>query len=87
MSKCHEIPRHGSPEDRGGADRYYMREFAPHYFVGNSYASDCVDEPEMTADEIAQYQKGWDEQEDRKDWGTSCFGEGEEHNEEACEES
>tara|TARA_R110002020_G_scaffold216326_3_gene423807 strand:+ start:2422 stop:2622 length:201 start_codon:yes stop_codon:yes gene_type:complete len=61
--------RHGSPEDRGSADKYYGRIYEPHYFLGGSYQSDCVNWRDMTDEEIAQYKKGWDEQTDQKDWG------------------
>ena len=28
----YELPEHGSPEDRGSADRYYRRSFNPHWY-------------------------------------------------------
>lgn len=62
-------PRHGSPFDRGSADAYYWREANPHYFVGDTYNSDKVEEKDMTEEEIAEYFKGYNSQNDRKDWG------------------
>lgn len=61
--------RHGSPYDRGSADRYYGRPFLPHYYKGDSYHSDIVRVDDMTAEEIEAYTAGFDEQNDRKDWG------------------
>lgn len=60
--------RHGSPEDRGSADRYYGRSRSPHYYKGDSYMSPRVGESEMTPEEIADYNKGYDEEWDAKDW-------------------
>ena len=56
--------RHGGPYDRGSADSYYRRPRRPHYFKGGSYMSDEVLEQDMTADEIAAYNKGFDDNED-----------------------
>ena len=62
--------RHGGPYDRGGADSYYRRAPAPHYFVGNTYASERIvpapDSPEWIA-----YWAGYDDNErlgDHKDY-------------------
>lgn len=63
-----ELPRHGSPQDRGSADRYYHRPRKPHYFVGGTNTSERVDENNMTVDEIAAYNYGYDNEEDRKEW-------------------
>tara|TARA_B110000503_G_C6962293_1_gene335609 strand:+ start:405 stop:665 length:261 start_codon:yes stop_codon:yes gene_type:complete len=63
--------RHGGPYDRGSADSYYCRGYSPHYFVGNTYGSEKVDLADMTADEITEYTKGFNENEaDRnfKEW-------------------
>ncbi len=56
--------RHGGSYDRGAADSYYRRPRRPHYFKGGSYMSDEVLEQDMTADEIAAYNKGFDHNED-----------------------
>ena len=61
MSKYDQ--RHGGPWDRGSADSYYRRKFNPHYFKGATYSSDRVDEQHMTAEEIAAYKAGLDQNE------------------------
>ena len=55
--------RHGGPFDRGSADSYYQRELSPHYFVSDTYNSDKVEMEDMTAEEIAEYTKGFNENE------------------------
>ncbi len=60
---------HGSPYDRGGADRYYGRSFEPHYYRGPVYQSPRIKIEEMTNAEFLEYKAGWDEQTERKDWG------------------
>jgi len=55
--------RHGGPYDRGSADSYYRRERRPHYFKGGSYMSEEILEKNMTVDEIAAYNKGFDDNE------------------------
>lgn len=61
--------KHGSPYDRGSADRYYGRPYTPHYYPEGTYKGKRVTLKDMTADEIAAYTKGFNEEEDRKDWG------------------
>lgn len=63
--------RHGSPRDRGSADAYYGRPRSPHYFVGATHQSPMVNEVNMTAAEIAQYDIGFGSETDRKDYGFS----------------
>ncbi len=63
-----DSPDHGSPQDRGSADRYYGRHHSPHYYVGNTYQSDRVERANMTVGEIAAYNHGYDNEDDRKDW-------------------
>lgn len=63
--------RHGGPYDRGSADSYYKRGFCPHYYVGGTYGSERVERDQMTAEEIAAYTAGYDENQaagDFKDW-------------------
>lgn len=70
MAKYDE--RHGGPYDRGSADSYYGRGFRPHYFVGGTYTSEEVTRERMTADEIAAYTAGFEDNEaagDFKDYG------------------
>ena len=63
------LPRHGSPRDRGSADAYYGRPPRPHYFVGKTRLSKEIHEDGMSDEEINEYYKGYNEEEDRKDWG------------------
>jgi hypothetical protein len=63
--------RHGGPYDRGAADSWYRRPYRPHYFVGGTHTSAEVTEDRMTAEELAEYRAGWDENEqagNHKDW-------------------
>lgn len=64
-----ELPRHGSPQDRGSADAYYGRPWSPHYYVGASLQSEKIEQNEMTWGEITAYNYGYDNEDDRKDWG------------------
>ena len=64
--------RHGGPYDRGAADSYYRRPFAPHYFVGDTYSSPRVGVADMSAAEVALYAQGFSNNERNgnfKDWG------------------
>ena len=63
------LPRHGSPRDRGNMDAYYGRQPRPHYFVGKTRLSKEIHEDGMSDEEINEYYKGYNEEEDRKDWG------------------
>lgn len=53
--------RHGGAYDRGLADRYYKRDFNPHYFVGDSYNSSKVEVINMTETQIKEYSIGFDD--------------------------
>jgi len=64
--------RHGGPWDRGGADSYYDRARAPHYYTGGTGHGTRIEQGGMTAAEIAEYHEGYDANEangDKKDWG------------------
>lgn len=64
--------RHGGPFDRGSADNYYHRSFAPHYYRGDTHASERVELADMTAEEIVAYTAGYrynEQHGDKKDWG------------------
>lgn len=63
-----EIPRHGSPQDRGSADAYYGRPFNPHYYVGDSLQSERVEKDNMTDREVEAYRYGYENETDRKEW-------------------
>ena len=58
---------HGSPMDRGSADRYYGRPYEPHYYPQGTYKGVRV--TKLTRQQISDYKYGWDNEEDRKDWG------------------
>ncbi len=58
---------HGSPYDRGSADAYYGRPMDPHKYPNGTYHGDRV--TDLTDKEVAQYNRGYLEQTDRKDWG------------------
>lgn len=63
--------RHGGPFDRGSADSYYHRPREPHYFVGATYDSVKLEEVDMSPEEVAAYNAGYDWNEeygDKKDW-------------------
>lgn len=57
--------RTGGAYDRGAADSYYGRERDPHYFSGGSQkeaseASIRLDAADLSAEEIAAYNQGYD---------------------------
>ena len=63
---------HGSPYDRGAADSYYGRARDPHYWPFGTYKGARVSACNMTEDEIAAYNAGYDDNEaegNHKDWG------------------
>lgn len=60
---------HGSPYDRGSADCYYGRSRFPHKGSVGGGSGPRVEE--LTAEEIVEYHKGYDDQEEsgeKKDW-------------------
>jgi hypothetical protein len=63
--------RHGGPFDRGAADSWYSRGFAPHYWSGATNSSLYIGKDGMTEEEISAYTAGWDENEaggGKKQW-------------------
>lgn len=64
-----DLVSHGSPRDRGRADRYYGRGRYPHWCPNGTGYPPTVYENEMTPEQIAEYNKGYNEEDDRKDWG------------------
>ena len=64
-----DLPKHGSPQDRGSADRYYGRAFEPHWWPEGTGNGIRVEREDMTYEEIEEYTYGYDNEEDRKDWG------------------
>jgi hypothetical protein len=62
-----EFPEYGSPQDRGSCDAYYGRMFRPHKYPQGRLQGGRV--TELTQQEIAEYTYGYENQDDRKDWG------------------
>lgn len=62
------LPKHGSPMDRGAADAYYGRSPNPHYWPNGTLKGYKVTREDMTAEQIAEYYEGYDNQIDRKEW-------------------
>ncbi len=61
--------KHGCLYDRGSADSYYGRPRDPHYGGVGGDSGPRVDR--LTAEEVAEYQAGYDYNErhgDKKDW-------------------
>jgi len=67
--ESNELPVHGSPQDRGSADRYYGRQYNPHYWPSGTGKGIRIDREQMTEEQIAEYTYGWDTELERKDWG------------------
>ena len=61
--------KHGSPYDRGSADRYYHRKYEPHWWPEGTGKGLKITEEVMHEDELLEYYRGWHEEEDRKDYG------------------
>lgn len=51
--------RHGGAADRGSSDAYYQRGCCPHYYKGATYASERVEEENMTPEEVDAYVKAY----------------------------
>jgi len=63
--------RHGGAYDRGAADSYYNRGPQPHYFIGDTYKSTQIEKADMSAEEIAAYMQGYNDNEkfgDKKEY-------------------
>jgi len=59
--------RHGSLYDRGAADSYYGRPRDPHWYpAGTGKGYPITD---LTQEEIFEYNLGYTENDDFKDWG------------------
>jgi hypothetical protein len=55
-----------SPYDCGSADAYYWRHPDPHWYPeGNVTGPRGTD---MTDEQVADYYRGYEEEEDRKEW-------------------
>ena len=66
--------KHGSPYDRGSADRYYSRGSDPHYYpngTGNAPRVGMRPRPSvgvMSKADLEAYHAGYDQETDRKQW-------------------
>ena len=60
---------HGSPYDRGGADRYHGRPYKPHWIEYVNGRGFTVNEEDMTVEQISEYKAGWNTELGRKDLG------------------
>ena len=59
--------KHGSPEDRGAADRYYGRAFNPHW-EDHSGKYRRIEAQDMSRAEIEAYQFGYDNEIGEKEY-------------------
>ena len=55
-------------QDRGLTDAYYGRPANPNMWL-DSLGTKVLTREQMTREEIAAYREGYDNQDDRKDWG------------------
>lgn len=69
ISKNKLSRKHGSPYDRGSADRYYQRAYDPHFYPEGTGKGLRVTAELMHEDELKEYALGYWEEEDRKDYG------------------
>ena len=60
---------HGSPLDRGSADRYYGRPYDPHYWPMGTHNGIRIDGEQMDPLQVAEYTFGYENETDRKNWG------------------
>jgi hypothetical protein len=58
--------RNGALFDRGSADAYYRRAFAPHWYPEGTYRGPRVEN--LTSEEIEEYRKGFQYQESTGDF-------------------
>jgi hypothetical protein len=65
--KYKEHGYHGGPRDRGSADAYYGRPKDPHKYPEGTYNGERV--TDLSEEELAAYHYGYDNEDDRKDWG------------------
>ena len=70
-----DFPRHGGPQDRGSADRYYNRRYRPHYYEKHTGGSPRIEKENMTVEQILEYTKGYNEEIECKDYGVVEEGE------------
>ena len=71
MKKFYELKakaEHGSPLDRGSADRYYGRPYDAHYWPMGTYNGIRIDGEQMDPLQVAEYTFGYENETDRKNW-------------------
>ena len=61
--------KHGSPEERGSADRSYQRMYDPHWYHNGTGNKHRIPTQDMSEEEIALYMKGREDEGERKEWG------------------
>ena len=64
---------HGSPYDRGGADRYYGRPHNPHRIDYINKRGYTIKTEDLSPQEISEYNVGWNFELGRKDHGGGSF--------------
>jgi hypothetical protein len=64
--------RNGSLYDRGNSDSYYGRAREPHWYPDGTYQGERI--TELTNKEIEEYNKGYDENTEYKDYGEMAKG-------------
>ena len=42
------LPKHGSPQDRGSADRYYGRPYNPHWYPSGTHKGKRIGKDQMS---------------------------------------
>ena len=60
---------HGSPYDRGSADRYYGREYQPHMIDFLKGHNMRIKADELSQEQLNEYKLGRNQTDSRKDWG------------------
>lgn len=55
-----------NPREQGSTDRYYGRPMEPRYYNKNGK---LIAMSKMSNEQIEEYKQGWEEEEDRKDYG------------------
>ena len=64
---------HGSPYDRGGADRYHGRPHNPHRIDYINKRGYTIKTEDLSPQEISEYNAGWNFELGRKDHGDGLF--------------
>ena len=64
---------HGSPYDRGGADRYHGRPHNPHRIDYINKRGYTIKTEDLSPQEISEYNAGWNFELGRKDHGDGSF--------------